>query len=49
MTTHTDPQTDEPARLPERVGEFDAPVDVVARIAEAEDRDVDEEGYGYGV
>lgn len=49
MTTHTVPPTDEPARLPERVGDFDVPADVVVRIAEAEDRDADEEGYGYGV
>jgi hypothetical protein len=50
MQTHTMPQTDEPARAPERMIDQDDPTeDAVPRLVDADERDTDEDGYGYGV
>ena len=49
MQMHTTPQTVEPARAPERMVDQDDPADAVPRAVDADERDTDEDGYGYGV
>lgn len=49
MTTHTTTQTDDPAHQPECIGDADMPADTASCAAEGEERENDEDGYGYGV
>jgi hypothetical protein len=48
MSTQTTP-TDDLTRYPETVGDADEQGDSRQLAPEAEDRDVEEAGYGYGV
>ena len=49
MQIHTTPQTVEPARAPERMVDQDDQIDALPPATDADDRDTDEDGYGYGV
>ena len=49
MTAHTTSQTDDPAHQAECIGDADVPTDAAACVADGEDRENDEDGYGYGV
>ena len=48
MNTHTTPAEETP-RYPENIGDCDDQGDTRQLAPEAEDRDVEEAGYGYGV
>ena len=48
MNTPTTP-VEETTRYPETVGDYDEQGDTRQLAPEAEDRDVEEAGYGYGV
>ena len=49
MTANTTSQTDDPAHQAECIGDADVPTDAAACVADGEDRENDEDGYGYGV
>lgn len=49
MTTQTTSQTDDPAHQAECIGDADVPTDPATCAAEGEERENDEDGYGYGV
>jgi hypothetical protein len=49
MTTHTPPTPEETDRYPETVGDCDDDGDSRQLVPEAEERDPEEAGYGYGV
>lgn len=49
MTTHPTTQSDDPAHPAEYIGDADMPSDTASCAAEGEDRENDEDGYGYGV
>lgn len=49
MTTHTTTQSDDPAHQAECIGDADVPSDTASCAADSEDRENDEDGYGYGV
>ena len=49
MMMHTPSQTDDPAHPPECIGDADMPTDAAACATDGEDRENDEDGYGYGV
>jgi hypothetical protein len=49
MTTHTHPINDDVPPYPEMVGDVDDQADARQFTPEADDVEVDEDGYGYGV
>jgi hypothetical protein len=49
MTTHTPPPPEEATRYPETVGDCDDHGDNRQLVPEADERDPEEAGYGYGV
>ena len=49
MNAHTTASSDDNMRCPETVGNSDDQVDPRQHAPEAEDRDPEEAGYGYGV
>ena len=49
MTTHTHPINDDVTPYPEMVGDADDQADARQLTPEADDVEVDEDGYGYGV
>lgn len=49
MNTHTTTANDEPTRYPDAVSDGDDPSDQRQMAPDADERDPEEAGYGYGV
>ena len=49
MKTQMTTTGDDPADVPETIGDYDEQPDAMPRSVDADDRVPDEDGYGYGV